>query len=119
MRDVFSHCQDAGAGGLVQVISILDLNGTITGEWVKVQLRRTIPSQPQKSLGKSHIPPINTAGGSAGEGEGVVGSHIRETSGVGNESDGYSWDCIVRANKNINLVILINVVITIKFSSCI
>ena len=68
-----------------------------------------MPSQPQKPLGKGNTPLPNSAGGSAGEGEGVVGSHIGETSGVCNESDGYSWDCIVRAN----------VVITIKFSSCI
>ena len=78
-----------------QVVSILDLNGGITGEWVKVQHRRTIPSQPQKLLGKGHWShTLNTGGGSAGEGEGVVGRHIEETSGVGSEGDGYSWFCI-------------------------
>ena len=32
LRDIFSHCQYARAGGLVEVVSILDLNGGITGE---------------------------------------------------------------------------------------
>ena len=94
LRNIFCHCQHAGACGLVQVVFILDLNGSITGEWDKVKLRRAIPSQPQKPLGKGHIPhTLNTAGGSAVEGEGVVGSHIGETSGVGSKGCNYSWDC--------------------------
>ena len=32
------------------------------------------------------------AGASATEGEGVVGSHIGETSGVGSEGHSYGWD---------------------------
>ena len=99
MRNVFSHCQHAGDNGLGQVVSILDLNGGITAELVKGELRRTIPSQPLKPLGKGHIPPTNTAGGSAVEGEGVEGSHIGETSGVGSKSQGNGWDCIVKAKE--------------------
>ena len=99
-RNVFSHCQHAGAGGLVQVVSILDLNGDITGKWVKVRLRGAIPSKPHKALGKDNIPhSLNTAGGSAVEGEGVVGSHIRETSCVGSEGHDHGWNCVVRANE--------------------
>ena len=95
-RDVFSHCQHAGAGGLVQVVSILDLNGGITGELCQTCCIRTIPPPPSESLGKGHIPhTLNTAGGSAVEGEGVVGSHIGEMSGVGSESDSQGWDCIM------------------------
>ena len=68
LRNVFSHCQHAGAGGLVQVVSILDLNGGITGELCQTCCIRAIPLQPQKPLGKGHIPhTLNTAGGSAGE----------------------------------------------------
>ena len=95
-RDVFSHCQHAGAGGMVQVVSILDLNGGITGELCQTYcIWRNISSQPQKPLGKGHIPhTLNTAGGSAGQGEGVVGSHIGETSGVWSESDSQGWDCM-------------------------
>ena len=99
-RNVFSHCQHGGAGGLVQVVSILDLNGGITGELCQTCCIRTIPSQPLKPLGKGHIPHIlNTAGGSAVEEEGVVGSHIGETSGVRSESQSYGWDYIVRAKE--------------------
>ena len=96
-RAVFSHCQPAGAGGLVQVVSILDLNGSITGELCQTYCIRTIPSPPQKPLGKGYIPhTLNTTRGSAVEEEGVVGSHIGETSGVGNEGDSQGWDCIMR-----------------------
>ena len=53
--------------------------------------------QPQKPLGEGHTPhTLNMAGGSAVEGEGIVGSHIGEMIGVGSESDGQGWDCIVR-----------------------
>ena len=97
LRNVFSHCQHAGAGGLGQVVSILDLNSGITGELCQTCCIRTISAPPSKPLGKGHIPhTLNTTGGSAGEGEGVVGSHIGETSGVGSESDSQDWDCIVR-----------------------
>ena len=92
-RDVFSHCQDARAGGLVQVVTILDLNGSIVGEWVKVHLRRAIPSEPQEPLGKRYIPhTLNTARSSADEGESVVRSHIRQTSSVGSEGHSYGWN---------------------------
>ena len=61
---------------------------------IKVHLRRAIPSPPLKSLGKSHIPnTLNTDGGGAVEGEGVVRSHIGETSGVGSEGHSYGWNC--------------------------
>ena len=96
-RNVFSHSQHAGAGGLVQVVSILDLNGGIVGELCQTSCVRNTPPPPSESLGKGHIPhTLNTAGGSAGEGEGVIGSHIGETSGVGSESDSQGWDCIMR-----------------------
>ena len=97
LRDVFSHCQHAGAGGLVQVVSIMDLNGSIASELCQTCCIWTISSPPQKPLGEGHISHfLKTAGGSAGEGEGVVGSHIGKTSGVGSEGDCQGWDCIVR-----------------------
>ena len=93
MRNVFSHCKHAGAGGLVEVVSILDLNGIITGELCQTCCIRTIPAPPSECLWQGHIShSLNTAG----EEEGVVGSHIGETSGVGSESDSQDWDCIVR-----------------------
>ena len=98
--NVFSHCQLAGAGGLVQVVSILDLNGSIVGEWFKGGFIKAIPSPPLKSLGKGHWShTLNTAGGSAGEEEGVIGSHIGETSGISSEGQGYGWDCTMRGKK--------------------
>ena len=85
---------------MVKVVPILNLNGGITGEYVKEELRRAVPSEPQKPLWKGNNPhTLNTAGGSAVEGESVVGSHIGETSDVGSESQGYDWDCIVRAKE--------------------
>ena len=82
---------------MVQVVSILDLNGGIVGELCQTCCIRTIPPPPSQCLGKGHIPHTpNTAGGSAGKGEGVIGSHIGETSGVWSESDSQGWDCIVR-----------------------
>jgi len=59
---------------------------------MKVQLGRAIPSQPHKPLGKGYITPINTCGSIAGEGEGIVGNHIGETSGVSSEGHSYGWD---------------------------
>ena len=102
-RDVFSHCQHAGAGGLVQVVSILDLNGVIVGELYQTCCIWTIPPPPGECLGKGYIPVLNTAGGCAGEGEGVVGSHIGETSGVGSESDSQGWDCIYSEKGKCNI----------------
>ena len=94
LRDIFSHCQYARAGGLVQVVTFHNVDGSIACKQVKGTFRRAISSQPLKPLGKGHIPhSLNTAGGSAGEGDDIVGSHIGETSGVGGESQGYGWDC--------------------------
>ena len=102
LRNVFSHCQHAGDSWLGQVVSILDQNGGITGEWVNGELRRSIPSQPLKPLWKGNNPQtLNNAGGSAVEEKGVVGSHIGETSGVSSEGQGYGWDCIVRAKETL------------------
>ena len=42
-----------------------------------------------------HPHTLNMAGGSAVEGEGIVGSHIGETIGGGSESDSQGWDYIV------------------------
>ena len=51
--------------------------------------------QPQKPLRKGHTPhTLNMTRGSAGQGEGVVRSHIGETSGVWSESDSQDWDCM-------------------------
>jgi len=99
-RNVFSHCQLAGAGGLVQVVSILDLNGSIVGEWFKGGFIKVIPSPPLKPLGKGHWShTFNSACGSAGEREGVVRSHIGKTSSISSEGQGYDWDCTMRAKK--------------------
>ena len=82
---------------MVQVVSILDLNGGITRELCQTCCIRSISPPPQKPLGEGHIShSLNTAGSSAGEEEGVVGSHVGETSGVWSESDSQDWDCIVR-----------------------
>ena len=73
------------------------MNGSIVGELCQTCCIRTIPAPPSECLWQGHIShTLNTAGGSAGEEEGVVGSHIGETSGVWSESDSQDWDCIVR-----------------------
>ena len=97
LRNVFSHCQHAETGGLGQVVSILDVNGGVTGELCQTYcIWRNIAPQPQKALGQGHTPhTLNMAGGSAVEGEGIVGSHIGETIGVGSEGDNQGWDCMV------------------------
>ena len=100
-RDVFSHCQHAGASWLGQVVSILDLNGSIAGEQCQTRCIRTITSPPQKPLRKGNTHSLNTTGGSAVEGKGIVRSHIGETSGVGSEGDSQGWDCIVRGENGI------------------
>ena len=40
--------------------------------------------------------------GSAGEGEGIVWSHIGEMCGVGSEGDSQVWDCIVRVINDVS-----------------
>ena len=98
-RNDFSHCQQASKLG--QVVSILDLNGIITGELCQTCCTRAIPSPPLKPLRKGNTHSLNTTGGSAVEGEGIVRSHIGETSGVGSEGDSQGWDCIMRGENGI------------------
>ena len=83
------------------MVSILDLNGVITGELCQICCIRTIPSPPLELLRKGNTHSLNTTTGSAVEGEGVVRSHIGKMSGVGSEGNSQGWDYTVKGGEKV------------------
>ena len=93
VRDSFCHCQNAGTNRLVEVWSIHNLNGAIAGELFPTMI---VPAPPHEPFRNWHIHPLNTAGGSAVEKEGIVRRHVRKMSNVGSEIDGQDRNCRVK-----------------------